>query len=107
MMGYMHEPDRTQPDFDIDGWFHTGDVGARDEAGFYSIVGRIKEILITAGGENVPPVPIEFSLKELLPSVSNAVVIGDRQKMLICLFTPKLEPNLEGEPMWLPQLALE
>lgn len=107
MMGYMHEPERTRPEFDADGWFHSGDVGALDADGHFSIVGRIKELIITAGGENIPPVPIEFALKDALPCVSNIVVIGDRQKMLVCLFTPKLEPNPLGDPMWLSKLALE
>lgn len=107
MMGYMHEPERTRPEFDEAGWLHSGDIGERDADGFYRIVGRIKELIITAGGENIPPVPIETALKDSMPFVSNAVVIGDRQKMLICLFTPKLLANPAGTPMWLPQLALE
>lgn len=108
MMGYMYEPDRTRSEFDVDGWLHSGDIGARDEDGFYKIVGRIKELIITAGGENIPPVPIETALKELLPCVSNAVVIGDGQKMLVCLFTPKLALNVSAEgPMWQTDLAWE
>ena len=47
-----------------------------DSDGFLFITGRIKEILITAGGENVPPVPIEDDIKEELPCVSNAIVVG-------------------------------
>lgn len=107
MMGYMHEPERTVQAIDTDGWLHSGDIGKLDSNGCYIITGRIKELIITAGGENIPPVPIEFALKEFLPFVSNAVVIGDGQKMLACLFTPKLEPNPAGDPMWLPKLALE
>merc|ERR1719174_1363623 len=106
-MGYMYEPERTMQTFDADGWHKTGDIGKQDANGCYIITGRIKELIITAGGENIPPVPIEFELKDLLPCVSNAVVIGDGQKMLVCLFTPKLEANPAGTPMWLPNLALE
>ena len=58
---------RTREAFAADGWHHSGDVGTVDEEGFYVITGRIKEILITAGGENVPPVIIEdmVSLRDL------------------------------------------
>lgn len=58
-MGYLGAEERTREVFDADGWHHSGDVGTVDEDGFYVITGRIKEILITAGGENVPPVIIE------------------------------------------------
>lgn len=107
MMGYMYEPERTIQAIDADGWLHSGDIGKQDSNGSYIITGRIKELIITAGGENIPPVPIEFALKDLLPCVSNVVVVGDGQKMLVCLFTLKLEPNPAGDPMWLPNLALE
>lgn len=98
MMGYMHNPDKTRETINEDGWLHTGDIGTFDSGidGFYKITGRIKELIITAGGENVPPVMIEASLKELLPPVSNVVVIGDRQKMLVALFTLKEKPNATG-----------
>ena len=66
-MGYLGAEERTREVFDADGWHHSGDVGTVDEEGFYVITGRIKEILITAGGENVPPVIIEdmVSLRDL------------------------------------------
>ena len=51
--------EKTREVFDSEGWHHSGDVGTVDSEGYYSITGRIKEILITAGGENVPPVIIE------------------------------------------------
>jgi len=66
-----------------------------DSDGFLFITGRIKEILITAGGENVPPVPIEDDIKEELPCVSNAIVVGDRQRFLSCLLSLKTEIDQE------------
>ena len=58
-MGYLGAEERTREVFDDEGWHHSGDVGTRDDEGYFTITGRIKEILITAGGENVPPVIIE------------------------------------------------
>jgi len=90
-MGYLGAEDRTREVFDNDGWHHSGDVGTVDEDGYYTITGRIKEILITAGGENVPPVIIEDMVKKELPCLSNVVLIGDRRKFLSCLVTLKTE----------------
>jgi len=90
-MGYLGAEERTREVFDADGWHHSGDVGTVDEEGFYVITGRIKEILITAGGENVPPVIIEDMVKKELPCLSNVVLIGDRRKFLSCLVTLKTE----------------
>ena len=56
-----------------------------------SISGRIKELLVTAGGENVAPVPIEDAVKARLPCASQVVVVGDRKKFLSCLITMQLE----------------
>ena len=56
--------------------YRTGDVGNLDSDGFLYITGRIKEIIVTAGGENVPPVPIEDDIKQELPCISNALVVG-------------------------------
>ena len=104
-MGYLGNEERTREAFDADGWHHSGDVGTVDEEGFYTITGRIKvggpaswiidsgiqEILITAGGENVPPFVIEDMVKKELPCLSHVVLIGDRRKFLSCLVTLKLE----------------
>lgn len=59
--------------------------------GFLYITGRKKELIITAGGEKVAPVPIESLIKQALPIVSNAIVIGDQRKFLTCLLTLKVE----------------
>ena len=69
---------------DANGWFHTGDTGRIDHDGFLHITGRIKEILITSGGENVSPVAIEQRIK-LYTGVEHAVVVGDRRKFLTAL----------------------
>jgi len=94
-MGYLGAEEKTREAFDADGWHHSGDVGTVDEDGFYTITGRIKEILITAGGENVPPFIIEDMVKKELPCLSNVVLIGDRRKFLSCLVTIRVEVDNE------------
>merc|ERR1712150_415205 len=70
-----------------------GDIGCIDANGYLKVTGRIKEIIITAGGENIPPLLIEEAIKEELPCISNAMVIGDGKKFLSCLLT--MEPKRE------------
>jgi len=94
-MGYLNQEDKTAEDIDKDGWLHSGDVGKKDSQGFLYITGRIKEILITAGGENVAPVPIEDMVKAELPCVANAMLVGDKRKFLSILLTLKTE--VDGE----------
>merc|ERR1712039_1091238 len=95
MMGYMYMPEKTADTFDDEGYLKTGDIGeVRD--GLTSITGRIKEMIITAGGENCAPVLLESAIKLLLPALSNVVMIGDKQKYLIALMTLKLEPDTSG-----------
>ena len=82
--GYLNKPDKTAEAFTDDGWMRTGDVGRIDNQGFVTITGRMKDIIITAGGKNVTPAEIESRLK-FSPFISDAVVIGDRRKYLTCL----------------------
>lgn len=91
MMGYLFSPEKTHDAIDKDGWLHSGDIGAEMADSYFKITGRIKDLIITAGGENVPPVLIEDVIKKELPSVSNCMVIGDRKKFLSCLVTLKVE----------------
>lgn len=70
------------------GYFHTGDLGRVMPDGQYvQITGRIKELIVTSGGEKFPPVVIEHHILEELPILSNAVLIGDRRKYLTVLLT--------------------
>ncbi|XP_054645190.1 long-chain-fatty-acid--CoA ligase ACSBG2 isoform X2 [Dunckerocampus dactyliophorus] len=94
-MGYLNMMDKTEEAIDAEGWLHSGDLGKRDQNGFLFITGRIKELIITAGGENIPPVPIEDAVKEALPLISNAMLIGDKKKFLSMLLTVKCQVNAE------------
>ncbi|VVC43722.1 Hypothetical protein CINCED_3A003159 [Cinara cedri] len=99
-MGYLGLPDKTISTIDSDGWLHSGDIAQIDTKGFVAITGRIKELLITAGGENIPPVLIENNVKSELPIVSNAFLIGDKRKFLSILLSLKCEVNAEtAEPL--------
>ena len=82
--GYWGKPDKTAETFTADGWLRTGDVGELDDDGFLRITGRIKDIIITAGGKNITPAEIESRLK-FSHYIADAVVIGDQRKYLTCL----------------------
>ncbi|XP_019111247.2 long-chain-fatty-acid--CoA ligase ACSBG2 [Larimichthys crocea] len=97
-MGYLNMPDKTAEAIDQNGWLHSGDLGKHDQTGFLYITGRIKELIITAGGENIPPVPIEDALKAEVPIISNAMLIGDKQKFLSMLLTLKCVVDDNAEP---------
>ena len=94
-MGYLKMPAETLRAIDDDGFLHSGDIGKVDADGFWSVTGRMKELIVTAGGENIPPVLIESALKQLAPCISNAVLIGDKRKYLTVLIT--LQCTLAGE----------
>lgn len=103
--GYMGMEDQTKEAIDEDGWLHSGDLATIDDnddehnpkpSGFLTITGRIKELIITAGGENVPPGLIESQLKEAMPCLSNVMVIGDKRKFLSALFCLQVEIDSNG-----------
>ncbi|XP_051930099.1 long-chain-fatty-acid--CoA ligase ACSBG2 isoform X2 [Hippocampus zosterae] len=98
-MGYLGMPEKTEEALDSEGWLHSGDLGKHDRNGFLFITGRIKELIITAGGENIPPVPTEDAVKDALPLISNAMLIGDKRKFLSMLLTIKCEVNGDGAPL--------
>ena len=83
-MGYLNQPGKTAEAIDADGWLHTGDVGTIDADGYFRIVDRMKDIIITAGGKNITPSEIENELK-FSPYVTDAVVVGDRRPYLTAL----------------------
>ena len=93
--GYLNRPDMTAGLIDAEGWLHTGDIGSLDEDGFLSVVDRKKELIITAGGENVPPAVIENMLVAH-PLVGQALAFGDRRPYIVALLT------LDGDvaPAW-------
>lgn len=93
MQGYYKNPEATAQTI-IDGWLYTGDIARIDENGFVYIVDRKKEIIVTAGGKNVAPQPIEDELK-LDKYISQAFVYGDRKPYLVALLTPNVERLLE------------
>ncbi|XP_053514837.1 long-chain-fatty-acid--CoA ligase ACSBG1 isoform X2 [Artibeus jamaicensis] len=108
-MGYLNMEDKTREAIDADGWLHTGDLGRLDDDGFLYITGRLKELIITAGGENVPPVPIEEAVKTELPIISSAMLIGDQRKFLSMLLTLKctLDPDTSDPTDQLTEQAVE
>lgn len=89
-MGYVGDEEKTNETLDNEGWMHTGDLGYMSEERCVYLTGRLKELIITAGGENIPPVRIENLLKSELPVLSNCFLVGDRRKYLTVLVTLKV-----------------
>ena len=92
-LGYFNDPQATAALLDADGWMHSGDTGAFDPDGYLRIVGRKKDLIITAAGQNVAPQGIESDLRNH-PLISEAVVVGDGRRYLTALIT--LDPEALG-----------
>jgi len=95
MMGYMYNAEKSAAAIDGEGFLHSGDVGQFVDGNFLTITGRIKELLITKGGENIAPVPVEHIIKERLPALSNCIMIGDNRKYCTCLVSLKTKVNMD------------
>ena len=86
MRGYWQNDAANAEAFDSQGWFQTGDLGKLDDEGFLYIVGRKKELIVTAGGKNVAPAVLEDRLRAH-PLVSQCLVVGDNQPFIAALVT--------------------
>ena len=99
--GYHNLPEKTAEAFTADGWLRTGDLAEIDDEGHIIITGRIKDLIITAGGKNVSPIPLEEEIAKC-PIVEHCVVVGDQRPFIGALVT--LDP--ESLALWLPAHGL-
>jgi long-chain acyl-CoA synthetase len=100
--GYLKNPEKTAEALDDEGWLHSGDIGEVDDDGYFKIVDRKKELIITAGGKNVSPANLEAALK-MIPLVGQACAIGDQRPFVAALVV--LDP--EVAPAWASGQGIE
>lgn len=94
MMGYLKNDKATTETIDSLGFVRSGDKGKIEKDGHLKITGRIKELIIGAGGENIAPVPIEDNFKSFCPPCSNIMVVGEMQRFMACLITFKVDIDM-------------
>jgi len=99
--GYLNAPEKTAETLDEDGWLHSGDIGEVDEDGYYSVVDRKKELIITAGGKNLSPANLEAKLK-MIPLVGQACAIGDDRPFVSALVVL----DADVAPAWAEKLGI-
>ena len=90
MMGYWNKPEQTAEAFDPEGFLRTGDIGEMDDDGYLRIIDRKKDIIVTSGGKNVAPQPIESRLKQS-QLVDVAVLIGEGRNFISALISPDFD----------------
>lgn len=90
-MGYLDNAAESRKALDEDGFYHSGDLGTVDCEGYVTITGRIKELIITAGGENVAPLLLEGAILNALPGIARAFAVGDKRKFVSCLLIPYID----------------
>ncbi|MDH5675922.1 MAG: long-chain fatty acid--CoA ligase [Myxococcales bacterium] len=100
--GYLKAEEQTAEALDADGWLHSGDIGELDDEGYFKIVDRKKELIITAGGKNISPANLESQLK-MIPLVGQACAIGDRRPFVSALLV--LDPDVAKA--WAAQHGVE
>jgi long-chain acyl-CoA synthetase len=90
MKGYYNNPEATKEVIDNDGWFYTGDIGEFDEDNYLKITDRKKSLLVTSGGKNVAPAPLEISLTSS-KFIEQSLVVGDKRNFVSALLVPSFE----------------
>lgn len=92
-LGYLNDPTETRKAIDDEGFLHSGDLGKIDKDGFITITGRVKDLIVTAGGENVAPAYVEETLRTAMPAIKRGFVVGDKRKFISCLLIPYMNED--------------